>query len=39
MSGGDHEAFLVTITAGGEGTQAGRFMRTDATDFLAGYPE
>jgi flavin reductase (DIM6/NTAB) family NADH-FMN oxidoreductase RutF len=39
MSGGDHEAFLVTITAGGEGTQAGRFMRTDATDFLAGHPE
>jgi flavin reductase (DIM6/NTAB) family NADH-FMN oxidoreductase RutF len=39
MNGGDHEAFLVTITAGGEGTQAGRFMRTDAKDFVAGHPE
>jgi flavin reductase (DIM6/NTAB) family NADH-FMN oxidoreductase RutF len=39
MDGGDHEAFLITVTAGGAGTRTGRFMRTDATDFEAGHPE
>jgi len=39
ISGGDHEAFLVTITGGCSGGRAGRFMRTDATDFEAGHPE
>jgi flavin reductase (DIM6/NTAB) family NADH-FMN oxidoreductase RutF len=39
MDGGDHEAFLITVTAGGAGTRPGRFMRTDATDFEAGHPQ
>jgi flavin reductase (DIM6/NTAB) family NADH-FMN oxidoreductase RutF len=39
MSGGDHEAFLVAIVAGGSGTHSGRFMLTDATDFEPGHPE
>ena len=39
IDGGDHEAFLLSVTAGGAGARTGRFMRTDATDFEAGHPE
>jgi len=39
IDGGDHEAFLITVTTGGAGTRTGRFMRTDAADFEAGHPQ
>jgi flavin reductase (DIM6/NTAB) family NADH-FMN oxidoreductase RutF len=39
MSGGDHEAFLITVAGGGAGTHPGRFMWGDALDFEAGHPE
>jgi flavin reductase (DIM6/NTAB) family NADH-FMN oxidoreductase RutF len=39
MSGGDHEAFLIAVVAGGGGNHSGRFMLADATDFEPGHPE
>jgi flavin reductase (DIM6/NTAB) family NADH-FMN oxidoreductase RutF len=39
MSGGDHEAFLIDVVAGGAGTHPGRFMLSDASDFAPGHPE
>jgi flavin reductase (DIM6/NTAB) family NADH-FMN oxidoreductase RutF len=39
MSGGDHEAFLIEIVAGGAGTHPGRFMLSDGADFSPGHPE
>jgi flavin reductase (DIM6/NTAB) family NADH-FMN oxidoreductase RutF len=38
MSAGDHEAFLMAVADGGDGTHPGRFMFTDATDFEPGHP-
>jgi flavin reductase (DIM6/NTAB) family NADH-FMN oxidoreductase RutF len=39
MSGGDHEAFLIDVAAGGAGAHPGRFMLSDATDFKPGHPD
>jgi flavin reductase (DIM6/NTAB) family NADH-FMN oxidoreductase RutF len=39
MNGGDHEAFLIDVVAGGAGTHPGGFMFSDATDFEPGHPE
>jgi flavin reductase (DIM6/NTAB) family NADH-FMN oxidoreductase RutF len=39
MSGGDHEAFLIEVVAGGGGSHPGRFMLSDGADFSAGHPE
>jgi flavin reductase (DIM6/NTAB) family NADH-FMN oxidoreductase RutF len=39
MSGGDHEAFLIAVIAGGKGMHPGQFMLSDATDFEPGHPE
>jgi flavin reductase (DIM6/NTAB) family NADH-FMN oxidoreductase RutF len=38
-SGGDHEAFLIDVVAGGDGTHPGRFMLSDGAGFSAGHPE
>jgi len=38
MNAGDHEAFLMSVTDGGAGTHAGRFMLRDAGDFEPGQP-
>jgi flavin reductase (DIM6/NTAB) family NADH-FMN oxidoreductase RutF len=39
MSGGDHEAFLITVDHGGAGSHEGRFMLHDADDLNAGHPQ
>ena len=39
MSGGDHEAFLLTVVDGGSGTHAGRLTKADAADFKPGHPQ
>jgi flavin reductase (DIM6/NTAB) family NADH-FMN oxidoreductase RutF len=39
MSGGDHEALLIDVVAGGAGAHPGRFMLSDARGFEAGHPE
>jgi flavin reductase (DIM6/NTAB) family NADH-FMN oxidoreductase RutF len=39
MNGGDHEAFLIAVTRGGDGVREGRFMLSDAADFQPGHPE
>jgi flavin reductase (DIM6/NTAB) family NADH-FMN oxidoreductase RutF len=38
MSGGDHEAFLMTVVDGGDGPHRGTFRQHDADDFEAGHP-
>ena len=39
MSGGDHEAILITVVDGGSGTHPGRLTKADASDFTPGHPE
>ena len=39
MSGGDHEAFLMEVVAGGSGTHTGRFMLSDGVGLAPGHPE
>jgi flavin reductase (DIM6/NTAB) family NADH-FMN oxidoreductase RutF len=39
MSGGDHEAFLISVDGGGAGPHEGRFMLHDAAQFEPGHPE
>ncbi len=39
MSGGDHEAFLIAVLGGGEGTHSGRLTKVDAADFEPGHPQ
>jgi flavin reductase (DIM6/NTAB) family NADH-FMN oxidoreductase RutF len=39
MSGGDHEAFLITVDHGGAGSHEGCFMLHDATHFHPGHPQ
>jgi flavin reductase (DIM6/NTAB) family NADH-FMN oxidoreductase RutF len=38
MSSGDHEAFLMTVSAGGRGDNKGRLMFRDAVELQAGQP-
>jgi flavin reductase (DIM6/NTAB) family NADH-FMN oxidoreductase RutF len=38
MSGGDHEAFLITVTDGGAGAMHGTFRQGDAAGFVPGHP-
>jgi flavin reductase (DIM6/NTAB) family NADH-FMN oxidoreductase RutF len=35
---GDHEAFVIEVTAGGAGSHRGRFMLSDASGLEAGHP-
>jgi len=39
MDGGDHEAFLISVEAGGAGRHEGCFTLRDASGFKAGHPE
>jgi flavin reductase (DIM6/NTAB) family NADH-FMN oxidoreductase RutF len=39
IDGGDHEAFLIKVEAGGAGTRQGCFMLSDASGFHPGHPE
>jgi flavin reductase (DIM6/NTAB) family NADH-FMN oxidoreductase RutF len=39
MSGGDHEAFLITVDQGGSGRQVGQFMLHNASEFDPGHPQ
>ncbi len=39
MSGGDHEAFLITVVDGGGGAHPGRLTKADAADFSPGHPQ
>jgi flavin reductase (DIM6/NTAB) family NADH-FMN oxidoreductase RutF len=39
MSGGDHEAFLITIDQGGAGAHEGQFMLHNASEFDPGHPQ
>jgi flavin reductase (DIM6/NTAB) family NADH-FMN oxidoreductase RutF len=39
MSGGDHEALLIDVVAGGAGTHPPRFMFSDSRGFEPGHPE
>jgi len=39
MSGGDHEALLITVVDGGRGTHSGRLTKADVTDFTPGHPQ
>jgi flavin reductase (DIM6/NTAB) family NADH-FMN oxidoreductase RutF len=36
---GDHEAFLISVQAGGRGRHQGCFTSRDATEFEAGHPQ
>lgn len=38
MSGGDHEALLMTVRQGGSGGHGGQFMLSDAARLEAGHP-
>jgi len=38
MSGGDHEAFLISVSDGGAGVHEGQFMWSDASGFEPGHP-
>ena len=38
VDGGDHEAFLVAVMAGGRGGHGGRLMLSDVADFHPGHP-
>jgi flavin reductase (DIM6/NTAB) family NADH-FMN oxidoreductase RutF len=39
MDAGDHEAFLISVEAGGVGPHAGCFTLRNASGFVAGHPE
>jgi flavin reductase (DIM6/NTAB) family NADH-FMN oxidoreductase RutF len=38
VDGGDHEAFVVAVVAGGPGSHDGRLMLSDVSDFNPGHP-
>lgn len=38
LEGGDHEAFLVEIATGGDGSAKGQLMQSDVSEFTAGHP-
>ncbi len=38
MSAGDHEAFLISVGAGGSGNQQGRLMLSDVVGLEPGHP-